>query len=89
MAVVDVPGKPESVTVVLLVDSPPSTGVLPEDIVGAWTGLLSWGVEVVLVGVGVTANMGLNPEANRGLLLLTGAAAGAGLEAAEAAGVPF
>lgn len=58
-----------------------------------WTeGLLS-GVEVVDEVVGVTAKMGLNPEASRGLLLLTepellaGAAAETGVEADEAVGV--
>lgn len=82
-AAVEAAGKPVKVPVVLLADIPPNTSVLLEDTVGAWTGLLSRGVEVV----GVTAKMGLNPEASRGLLLPTGADAGLELGAVEALGV--
>lgn len=63
-------------------------GVVPKMGLKLWTeGLLS-GVEVVEEVVGVTAKMGLNPAASRGLLLLTGAAAATVLGAEEALGVP-
>lgn len=118
VGVLDMPGKTDGATVVLLVD-PPNIDVLLEETVEAglvvvrdggcpkpasavvppkmglklWTeGLLS-GVDVVEEVMGVTAKMGLNPEASRGLLLLTdpellaGAAAVTRLEAEEAVGV--
>lgn len=82
-AEVDAAGKPVRAPVVLVAESLPKTSVLLEDTVGGCTGLLSSGIEVV----GVTAKMGLNPEARSGLLLLTGADARLVLGALEALGV--
>lgn len=63
-------------------------GVVPNMGLKLWTECLLSGVEVVEEVVGVTAKMGLNPAASRGLLLLTGAAAATVLGAEEALGVP-
>lgn len=116
--VLDIPGKIDEATVVLLAD-PPNIDVLLEDAEEAglvvvrdgdcprpvlavvlpkmglklWTeGLLS-GVDVVEEVVGVTAKMGLKPEASRGLVLLTdpellaGGVAVTGLETEDAVAV--